>query len=410
MRLKMPRVSYAYNIVAAGFVISLLMWGGHISFGIFFKPLSLELEWTRASISVAYSVSNIVFGLSSIVAGRLTDRLGPKAVLIASGCFVGLSYLLLSQINTIWQLYLFYGLILGVGLGGGDAPVLSTVARWFNKGRGLATGITMAGGGIGILVVPPVVSWLIYSYGWRGSFAILGLISLAGIILAALFLKRDPHEIRQSPLGMSHGKEKCADLVPHQFSLREAIITRQLWMLIGVWFTFSFCMQTIMVHTAPHITDLGISTTIAAFVIGTIGGLSLLGRLGMGYLIDLAGSKTVLTIYSLLLPISLSVLLFAREPWTFFVFAALYGIAHGTAFTIICPLVAEVFGLASLGAIYGVVSFFGVTGGAIGPVIAGRIFDITGSYQPSLLICLSLSVLSIVVAAGIKPTTPCILE
>lgn len=398
-----PRFFYGYVVVVVSLFISLLMVGTYHSFGIFFKPLSAELGWTRTAIAGARSIAQLLYGFLGIIAGRLTDKFGPRVVLIGCGLFLGLGYLLMSEVNSIWQLYLFYGLIVGIGASGIDTPVLSTIARWFSKRRGTITGIVKTGGGIGILSIPLLVNWLILSYSWRNAYATIGLITIIGVIAAALFLKRDPAQVGQLPDGAQKIVGTDLSVGARQFSLRDVLSTQQFWIMSAVWFSVSFSVQIVLVHTAPHVTDLGISATSAATVISTIGGFSIIGRLGLGAVSDRLGKRPSFIIALLFLAASIIVILYAREMWMFYVFTFLYGIAHGSFFTLISPMLAELFGLGSLGTILGTVMFIGTLGGSVSPVLAGRIFDTTGNYQIAFLLCLALSIAAIILLFFLKP-------
>ena len=156
-----PRFFYGYIVVIAAFFIMLLMWGIFFTFGVFFKPVLTTFGWTRAVTSGAFSLNWIIQGLLSIVVGRVNDRLGPRIVLTVCGSILGLGYLLMSQISTLWQLYLFYSVLIATGMSGAFVSLASTVARWFVKRRGIMTGIVVAGSGLGGLIAPPVANWLI---------------------------------------------------------------------------------------------------------------------------------------------------------------------------------------------------------------------------------------------------------
>jgi sugar phosphate permease len=176
---------YGSIVIVASFCIFVVMYGTRFVFGIFFKPMLTEFGWTRALISGALSLSMVVQGLLAIVMGGLNDRLGPRIVLTLCGFLLGLGCLLMSQISTLWQIYLFYGLIIGVGMSGVLVPLLSTIARWFIKKRNIMTGIALTGIGLGSLIAPPVAHWLISVYDWRVSYSILGCLVLAVGVLAA---------------------------------------------------------------------------------------------------------------------------------------------------------------------------------------------------------------------------------
>jgi MFS family permease len=171
-------------VVGAALIIMAVMYGAYNSFGIFFKPVLTDFNWTRAVTSGGLSLSWIVHGLLGIIMGRLTDRFGPRVVLTICGFLLGLGYLLMSQIGTVWQLYLFYGVIIGAGMGGSWVPIVSTVARWFVKRRNLMTGIVLSGVSIGTLIGAPVASRLISAYDWRMSYVIVGGIVLVVAVLA----------------------------------------------------------------------------------------------------------------------------------------------------------------------------------------------------------------------------------
>lgn len=399
-----PSFFYGYAVVAAIFFTSLFMFGAFTSFGIFFKPMSSELGWTRAMTSGAFSLAYVVMGFGNFGAGRLTDRFGPKVVLVTCGFLLGLGYILMSQIGVIWQMYLFYGLLTGAGMSGGDTPILATLARWFVRRRGTFTGIAKLGAGVGILTVPVLVNWLILNSGWRQAFVIVSIISLIGVVTAAMFLKRDPAEIGQLPDGDTEmAGKKAGTGASRQFSLREVTGTSQFWIFAGVWFVLVFCVQVVLIHIANHVTDLGISATVAATVVSAIGGFSMVGRAGIGYLSDRIKPKSAFSIAIVLLIGALVLVQFARQTWAFYLFAAIYGIAHGAFFTVISPVLAELFGLRAIGSIIGAIIMVGTVGGALGPLVAGLIFDVTGSYQAAFLLILGFSIIAIILMSLVKP-------
>ncbi|MDP2931690.1 MAG: MFS transporter [Chloroflexota bacterium] len=392
---------YGYIVVGAGFVVALLTWGSYRTYGLFLQPLTAEFGWSRAETSTAYSFAFLLSGLLAAIAGRISDKFGPRLVLVVCGTLMGVGYLLMSQVSSIWQLYLFLGVIIGIGMGGMDTPILATVARWFTRRRGVITGIVKAGAGTGIFALPPLAGWLISAYGWHTAYVVIGGIVLVGTVSAALFLKGKQSEAEPEPAAVV-GRE-APDRKSHHLSLREAIGTGPFWIFSVIWFILVFCTQTIMLHIAPRVMDLGIPATIAATVVSTLGGVSILGRIGMGGLSDRMGTKSVLIMAQFLLAASFVWALFARQVWMFYLFATVYGFAHGAFYTLVSPMLAELFGLRSLGAILGAVTFAGTLGGALGPALAGRLFDMTGGYQVVFLINLALTVVSIIMVFFLRP-------
>ena len=398
-------VFYGYAIVLYTFLIMLIMWGTLYSFGVFFKPLLTEFGWTRAMTSSVFSLNMLLYGALAIVTGRLTDRIGPRIIITVCGFLLGLGYLLTSQIGSIWQLYLFYGVIVGIGMSGSYAPLVSTVARWFTRRRGLMTGIVVAGIGIGTVIFPPLASWSIANYGWRTSYLIVGIITLVSLISIAQFLKRDPSQMNLVPYGEREMAMNGLQLEPRRYSFRQAIHTRQFWLICVINISFGFILLTIMVHIVPHATDLGISYTSAATILALGGGVSIAGRLVMGIVTDRIGGRAALLSCFVLISAALLWLLVSKELWMLYLFAVTFGFGYGGFAPLASLIIAEHFGLSAHGAILGITEFVFTVGSAIGPILAGQIFDITGSYQLAFFVCAALSIVELIFALLLRPTT-----
>ena len=139
-----PRLFYGYILVAAAFGIQIVAWGMYNAYGVFFNPLLDKFGWSRATISGALSLGQMLIGIGAIFLGSLNDRFGPRILMMSCGILAGLGYFLMSQVSSIWQLYLFHGVIAGIGLSGTDVVLLSTTARWFIKRRGMMSSIVIA--------------------------------------------------------------------------------------------------------------------------------------------------------------------------------------------------------------------------------------------------------------------------
>jgi len=396
---------YGYVVVLAAFLILVMTWGTLYCFGVFFKPVLIEFGWTRAATSGAYSLCLLLLAFFGIVMGRLNDRFGPRIVVTGCGLFLGSGYLLMSQISVIWQLYLFYGVMLAIGASGSFIPLASTISRWFIKRRGLLTGIAVSGIGVGTMIMPPIANWLITDYGWRVSYIVIGIAVLVLITSAAQFLRYEPSQMGQLPYGENQAEPESVNSKTKGFSLKETIHTRQFWMISAMFFCFGVAIQSILVHIVPHATDIGISSARAVNILAIIGALSATGRIMMGGVADRIGNKLALVVVFVLMSAALLWLLVAKEPWMFYLFAIAFGFAYGGWATLLSLIPAELFGLGSLGVILGAVHFSVATGEALGPTLAGGIFDITGSYQPAFTICAALSMIAIVLALFLRPIT-----
>jgi len=402
---KKPKFFYGFVVVTAALCIVIIAHGAQYTFGIFFKPILTEFGWARAVTSGAFSLYLILWGFLSILVGRLNDSFGPRVVMTVCGFFLGLGYLLMSQISVLWQLYLFYGVIIAIGMSGAWVPLIATVPKWFVKRRGLMTGIVTSGSGIGTILLSLVASRLISAYGWRISYMIVGGGVLVLLMLAAQFLKRDPAQVGQLPYGGDEVRRESLNLQARGFSLQEAIHARQFWLVCVIFLCFGFNLYTIMVHIVPHAIELGISPITAANIIVIIGGVNATGRITIGYAGDRIGNRLSLIISAILMAAALLWVMIAKEVWMLYLFAIVFGFGYGGFAALTSPITAELFGLRSLGTIVGVVMFSFTVGGAIGPVLAGSIFDMSGSYNPAFLACAIISATGIILSSILKPIT-----
>ncbi len=403
MEIRKPKFFYGWIIVTAASGVILVMYGTLATFGIFFEPLLTDFGWSRTMTAGAFSLVIIIRGSLFVVTGRLTDKYGPRIVVTTGGFLLGMGYLLMSQISSVWHLYLFYGVFIGVGMSSAWIPQVSTVARWFEKRRGLAISMAPAGEGFGILIMVPVARWLISIYDWRSSYIVVGIIALVFVIAAAQFLRRDPSQMGLLPYGEREVKKQSSNLEAAGLSLREAIHTREFWLLSTVYFGFLFCLNTILAHIIIHTTGLGISATSAANILAIIGGMSVIGRLAMGVFADRAGSKSAIIIGLTILTMALLWLQLASVAWMLYLFAGIFGFVFGGLIIQFPLITAERFGLTSHGTIFGIVSFIAIMGGALGTVSVARIFDITGSYQLGFFISAAASAIGLMLALLSRP-------
>jgi MFS family permease len=401
---KEAQFSYGYIVVIAAFFIMVVSWATYNSFGIFFNPMLDEFGWSRGITSGAFSLSMFIYGILGIVVGALNDRLGPRVVLTLCGIFLGVGYLLMSQISVLWQLYLFFGVIIGIGMSGVWVPLLSTVAKWFVKRRTLMSGIVLAGSSIGGLIGPPIISRLIAAYDWRWSYIVIGIASMLLMVAATQFLRRDPTHIRQLPKFENKGNNQTAKQDTNSFTFKEAVTTIQFWIASGLFFCFGFVAFAIIVHIVPHAIDLKISPIIAANILAARGAVSILGNYMLGALADRIGNRQIYIIGFVMHLAALLWLSIAQEIWMLYLFIVIFGFATGGMGASESPITAWLFGLSSHGLIYGVVHVGFTLGAAAGPFVTGYIFDLTGGYQLSFLVCAAFSVIGLILTIILRPT------
>ena len=309
-------------------------------------------------------------GLLAYFGGRLSDRFGPTVVLCTTGMLYGVGYALVSIVTEPWQLVALFGIGIGLGLATHDVVTLSTIARWFGGRRGMMTGVVKVGTAVGQMVVPPLAALLMAVVGWRYGALALGYAGAALLMIAAFSMRSPPATRPSIPPAESRG--------PEPVNVRRS---RAFWTLCAAQLLFFPSLVTVPLHIAVHGIDLGMTRTTAATLLTVIGGASIVGRLTVGTFVDRIGGRNAYVLSLVPLVTGLLALLVVETHGLLFAAVVVYGFAHGGLFTVVAPTVAEFFGTRAHGAIFGGIVFFGTLGAAVGPVLAGRIFDVTGSYE-----------------------------
>ena len=306
------------------------------------------------------------------------------------GICAGLSLLLTSQTSAMWQLFLTYSLLLSMGTGAMATVMMSTVSRWFDKKRGLAIGIAGSGSGWGQVFMAPFATYLISNFNWRIALIIIGLITSLIVTPSSRLVKKEPREIDAIPDGAkSETQKNISEQIqssPEDLSLLQALKTRSFWLITFVWGAYSFCLFFLLTHLIPHITDIGFTAIEAALVMSLIGGANIGGKVIFGIATDRMGKKPIAIISLLFLAGAFVWLLWARQLWMLYGVALACGLSWGGFSTSTVALVGDTFGVAKSGAIFGALEIGFGLGAALGPAIAGYIFDIHSSYSLAFLI------------------------
>lgn len=382
------------------FITMLVVLGGNGFFGTFFKPVSEEFHWSRATTAAAFSLNSLIAGLAGIFMGKLNDRFGPRLVITLCGILVGAGFMLMSQVNNLWQLFFFYGVLIGLGMSGTYVPTLSTITRWFSTRLSLMSGIVLIGLSVGELIAAPVASSLIQQHGWRDSYWMIGAIILVVSVAAAQFMRRDPSTMGLKPYGE---KQEGQSSVVTGVSLKEAMVTRQFWTVAAMEFVFGFILMTVLVHLVPHITDLNIPISSAAAIMAVCAGASIPGRLILGQAGDRMGNRAIFLIGYFLMAGSLIGLIFVKDSIPLSFCAIVFGFAFGGMEASESPIVAWLFGIRNHGLIFGSLVLAFTIGGALGPFLTGYIFDTFNSYLMAFIIMGVLAITGFALTATLRP-------
>lgn len=369
------------------------------SFGVFIKSLVKEFHSNRTEISLAFTLANVMISLSSPLVGRLVDRFGARRVILPGTLIFGVLLIFFKFISTsLWQLYVIF-LALGL-IGSSTAPVpyLKVVSNWFDRRRGLAMGLTMAGVGTGAIVMPPIAQRLISVLGWRSAYATLSVLGLVvAIPMVALFLKDSPMVKDLLPDGdvdfLAQSEERSEK---QGLTWSAARSSSTFWLMVCGFSLVGASVHACVIHLVSMLTDRGVSTPNAALASSALGVALLLGRVGAGYVLDRVFAPYVAIFFFSGVACGLSLLLVGAGGAAAFVGASLVGLGMGAEGDLIAYLTSRYFGLRSFGEIYGYLFSAFTLSGALGPLLMAIGFDRLGSYRLPLLFFLIATILAIV--------------
>ena len=380
---------YGWIIVAASVIITTIFGSINSTFSVFLRYIADDLELERGSLSLAFSLALLLGGVLAIIAGKITDKYGPRLLITITGIAIGLAFFFMSQVHSLWQIYLTWGIFGSIALGCCIVPINSTIPKWFAKNRGIAISLSVTGLGLGGIIWPLLSQWLIDIYSWRNAYIIIGVVAFLLITISAQFLKINPRAIGQKPFGIDSKStiKQTATIRDKSLSFKQALKTWRFWIFGTMLLLHNFCIMVVIIHIVPHSIDLGLSPALAAGVLSTFLGVTLLTKLCIGFFIDRFGSIRVLNVNMTIGLICFIILPFADSAGTLYFFAALLGLTGGM--TGLQTLVtADLFGMKSIGAVLAGITLFNTVGGSISPVFAGAVFDNTGTYLTAFLVCI----------------------
>ena len=367
--------------------------GLYFTFSVFLVPLVEEFRWSRGLTAGALSISTVLQGLLSPVAGILVDRFGPRRVILGGAILLSAASVLTATIKSAWELYLYTGLLGAIGLVGlGPVPMGVLLARWFSVRRGRAVGIAFSGMGFGVFVTGPLAQWLIAAMGWRVASAVLGLGALCVLFPIAWVGARDPEARAEE---QARPREQASGAPPDS-ALRQAVRTRAFWALWCANLCTPLAVFPVSTHQVAFAIDHGFQPILAASIFGVLGLLSIVGRVTFGFAADrFGGALAATTSYACTAGGALALLALesdGRAGWLV-VYALLFGLGFGARGPIITAMASDLFGGRRFGVIYGALSVGNGLGGAIGPWFGGVVHDVLGSYRVVFLASVAFCIL-----------------
>ena len=395
-----PRIFYGWFVVAGAFAVTFVGFGCAYTFSAFLPSLQHDFAASRGSISLVFSLAGFLYFALGMVSGPLADRFGPRRLAVIGMLLTGAGLAAASMARSLGEVYAAYGLGVGLGIGASYVPVLGAVQQWFVRQRGLASGLGVAGIGVGTLVMPPVASLLIEAVGWREAYLVLGIFAaIVGGGLAFL-IENDPQDRGLYPDGdpLPAGAPSAQLLTA---SLGEAMRSRRFVGLCAACMIGSFGVFVPFVHLVPYALDHGIAQSAAVLLLGAIGVGSTAGRFFLGGLADRLGRAFSLLLMVAGMALAFAVWLVSTSLWPLAAFALLFGLFYGGWVALMPAVVADYFPGRNIGGVLGILSLSIAVGTLIGPSAAGFAYDFSHSYTVPILA----SAGSYVVAAAILALT-----
>lgn len=411
--MKERRFYYGWIILATSFVTMVIAYGMRYSYSVFFVAINEEFGWSRAATAAAFSIIMLFYGLVSPISGYMIDRFGPRVLFPIASLFLMIGAFGGSQISSLWQLYLFIGIIMAFGMNAmGVVPNATLISTWFFRHRGTAMGLAVSGIGVGQILLVPFAQWLISHYGFRMAYIILGIISFAVVApLTALFQRHKPEDMgflidgETNPLKKSGDikREKKIDTVVNkewvskEWNIGMALKTYQFWSIMFSFFFLGLATYIVLIHQVAHAVDIGFSKMTAAAAFGIVGFLSSVGKILWGFISDRIGREITFTLGIISSFLGVLVFMSLQNPsqaWILYTYSALFGIGYAIIATLFPTMAADLFQGKGLGTIYGSITLGGGVGGSIGPIFSGYVYDTTGSYRIAFTLALFLLVIS----------------
>ncbi len=401
---------YGWIIVGAGGMACLVNSSIRISFGVFVDPLVEELYWSRGATSLAFSLQFICLGLFGVLAGWMLEHYGLRKTMILGAFLFTTGMVFTGLMDSLWQFYLAYGVIIGAAMSFFSTPVITTVTLWFKKKRGLAGGIVWGLQGMGPVVMAPVLGYVIGTFSWEEAFIVTGIIGGVIMLLMSFFVHSKPWDIGLVPYGQSkssNGSENNlldgkVEVDESQF-FKHVSKTPTFWYLTTLHFLGCISHSLILVHIVSMATLSGLSPLVAAGTLSILVAASVMSRFSMSVMTDIISSKGVMYLSIAIQSVSILGLFFVSDAWSYYLVAAIFGFGYGGEMVGFPFINREYYGNAPVGRVYGLQMFGACLGMGVGGWAGGAIFDWTGAYTLGIVLAAVTGFMSLILIAPVRP-------
>jgi MFS family permease len=402
-------IFYGWWIVAGLFAIDIVASLGRYNLAAFLPFMMDELGWSRETISLAQSIAIWLYALFVLLAGALVDRIGSRKTFLIGGAVTILGWVLFSAVQSPWQLYLYYGVLLSIAVGMSHyVPVMATTRKWFRKRAGVVAGITGSAWAVGNSIFLPVMTGMADSQGWRYTSWILGICFGAVIILCALFIIRDtPESVGLRPDGeVSPPAADSAASTEISWDIKHALKTSQFLLLFIGYSVYNIGLNGVVAHVVAWGIDLGSPEATAGIFFTAFAAPWVLGSIAGGWLGDRYGKTRVMRIG---LIIATAAMLYGglgvHSQQGLTALAIGVGLGTGLQVPLYAPLLGDLFGRARIGSLFGIITFgYGLIGGW-GPLIWAILRETTGYYNAAALVstvCYAIAIVAILLVRPMK--------
>jgi MFS family permease len=396
IEIKQSRIFPGWWVVVGAFLCMLTGYAVAYSFAAFFGAIEVEFGARRGETALVFSISAFLYFLLGLPAGLIADRTGPRPVVAGGLLLIAVGLVVAAQASSLWQVYLGYGLGVGVGIGFSYVPSVAAVQRWFVRRRGTASGIAVAGIGVGTLIGAPLAHQLIAAVGWRQTYLVLAVIAAVGAVVAGALVRPGPERYGLTPDGDPPHPSGVSSM-PYGLSLGEAVRSRPFWAIYVGALLMSFGLFVPFVHLAPYAKDLGLGEGFGVLLIVLLGVGSTVGRFLFASVTGWMGRRRSFAMMYIGAGAMLVMWSQSSSAAALVIFAVVFGAFYGGFVAIAPSLAADYFGGRALGSVIGAL-YSGVAFGALlGSPVAGYAFDFFGSYAGAILAGAALCLVSFVI-------------